>query len=110
MTWQLLPNSSPHSARSKRCSTSCSTTHQLSLRLQAHGETLGFAGTVIVALTATLAAVGAAGIPEAGLVTMIMVLQVGRGKREAKAQATRGSGGGPCGSVRGVCCCVLWAC
>lgn len=44
--------------------------------LQAHGVVLGAAGTVIVALTATLAAVGAAGIPSAGLVTMLMVLQV----------------------------------
>ncbi|GLC48509.1 hypothetical protein PLESTB_000105800 [Pleodorina starrii] len=42
---------------------------------QAHGVELGAAGTVIVALTATLAAVGAAGIPSAGLVTMLMVLQ-----------------------------------
>ncbi|KAG2490985.1 hypothetical protein HYH03_010658 [Edaphochlamys debaryana] len=42
---------------------------------QAHGVALGFAGTLIVALTATLAAVGAAGIPSAGLVTMLMVLQ-----------------------------------
>ena len=33
-------------------------------------------GTIIVAVTATLAAVGAAAIPSAGLVTMVMVLQV----------------------------------
>lgn len=36
---------------------------------------LGFTGTVVVALTATLAAVGAPAIPSAGLVTMLMVLQ-----------------------------------
>ena len=36
---------------------------------------LEFTEQVIVFLTATLAAVGAAGIPEAGLVTMVMVLQ-----------------------------------
>jgi len=35
---------------------------------------LSFGQVIIVALTATLAAVGAAGIPEAGLVTLIMVL------------------------------------
>ncbi len=34
----------------------------------------GFADQVVVAITATLAAIGAAGIPEAGLVTMIIVL------------------------------------
>jgi Na+/H+-dicarboxylate symporter len=36
---------------------------------------LGIMGQALVFLTATLAAVGAAGIPEAGLVTMVMVLQ-----------------------------------
>ena len=38
------------------------------------GIQLGFGDQMIVFLTATLAAVGAAGIPEAGLVTMVMVL------------------------------------
>ncbi len=37
---------------------------------------LGLGSTVVVAVTATLAAVGAAAIPSAGLVTMLMVLQV----------------------------------
>ena len=36
---------------------------------------LGPTGVVVVALTATLAAVGAPAIPSAGLVTMLMVLQ-----------------------------------
>ncbi len=44
--------------------------------LQAHGVALGLAGTIVVACTATLAAIGAAAIPSAGLVTMLMVLQV----------------------------------
>ena len=44
---------------------------------QAHGVVLGLGGTVVVAVTATLAAIGAAAIPSAGLVTMLMVLQVG---------------------------------
>ena len=39
------------------------------------GIQLGFGEQMIIFLTATLAAVGAAGIPEAGLVTMVMVLQ-----------------------------------
>ncbi|KAK9806122.1 hypothetical protein WJX72_002273 [[Myrmecia] bisecta] len=42
---------------------------------QAHGVSLGLAQTVVVACTATLAAVGAAAIPSAGLVTMLMVMQ-----------------------------------
>ncbi len=42
---------------------------------QAYGIELSFSQQAIVAITATLAAIGAAGIPEAGLVTMIIVLE-----------------------------------
>ncbi len=42
---------------------------------QSYGIELSFAQMVIVVLTATLAGVGAAGIPEAGLVTMVIVLK-----------------------------------
>ncbi|CAK0785752.1 hypothetical protein CVIRNUC_008963 [Coccomyxa viridis] len=42
---------------------------------QAHGVVLGFGNICVIALTATLAAIGAAAIPSAGLVTMLMVLQ-----------------------------------
>ncbi|MDX1572904.1 MAG: dicarboxylate/amino acid:cation symporter [Methylophaga sp.] len=41
---------------------------------QAYGIDLSFAQQSIVFITATLAAIGAAGIPEAGLVTMVIVL------------------------------------
>ncbi len=41
---------------------------------QVVGADLSFAQQVTVAITATLAAIGAAGIPEAGLVTMVIVL------------------------------------
>ncbi|MGR8921476.1 MAG: dicarboxylate/amino acid:cation symporter [Gammaproteobacteria bacterium] len=41
---------------------------------QAYGYDMGLTEQIIVFLTATLAAVGAAGIPQAGLVTMILVL------------------------------------
>eukprot|EP00668_Euglena_longa_P016335 GGOE01020576.1.p1 GENE.GGOE01020576.1~~GGOE01020576.1.p1 ORF type:complete len:488 (-),score=153.93 GGOE01020576.1:100-1563(-) len=42
---------------------------------QAHDVPLTFGGTCIVAIVSTLAAVGAAAIPSAGLVTLIMVMQ-----------------------------------
>lgn len=42
---------------------------------QAYAKHLGMNEQVMVALTATLAAIGAAGIPEAGLFTMVIVLQ-----------------------------------
>lgn len=42
---------------------------------QSYGIELSLAQMVIVVLTATLAGVGAAGIPEAGLVTMVIVLK-----------------------------------
>jgi Na+/H+-dicarboxylate symporter len=42
---------------------------------QALGIELGMGQQVIVLITATLAAIGAAGIPEAGLVTMVIVLR-----------------------------------
>jgi Na+/H+-dicarboxylate symporter len=41
----------------------------------AYGSSLGFSDQVIIALTALLASVGAAGIPHAGLVMMAIVLQ-----------------------------------
>ncbi|MEN3976691.1 dicarboxylate/amino acid:cation symporter [Emcibacter sp. SYSU 3D8] len=41
---------------------------------QAYGVPLGLEHQVIIVITATLAAIGAAGIPEAGLVTMVIVL------------------------------------
>ncbi|NNL54898.1 MAG: dicarboxylate/amino acid:cation symporter [Woeseia sp.] len=43
---------------------------------QAYGLDLGLGQQAIIVVTATLAAIGAAGIPQAGLVTMIIVLQV----------------------------------
>jgi len=42
---------------------------------QSYGIELSLAQMIIVVLTATLAGVGAAGIPEAGLVTMVIVLK-----------------------------------
>ena len=42
---------------------------------QMYGIGLDLSGQIVIALTATLAAIGAAGIPEAGLVTMVIVLK-----------------------------------
>ena len=42
---------------------------------QMYGIELGVTHQIIIFLTATLAAIGAAGIPEAGLVTMVIVLK-----------------------------------
>ncbi len=42
---------------------------------QVYGIDMGIGQQVIIFLTATLAAIGAAGIPEAGLVTMVIVLK-----------------------------------
>ncbi|WP_052055212.1 dicarboxylate/amino acid:cation symporter [Myxosarcina sp. GI1] len=42
---------------------------------QIYGINLSFGHLVVIFLTATLAAIGAAGIPEAGLVTMVIVLR-----------------------------------
>ena len=41
---------------------------------QAYGYTMGLTEQTIIFITATLAAIGAAGIPQAGLVTMVIVL------------------------------------
>ncbi len=41
---------------------------------QVLGMSMGFTEQLLIAVTATLAAIGAAGIPEAGLVTMLIVL------------------------------------
>ncbi|MBC8515245.1 dicarboxylate/amino acid:cation symporter [bacterium] len=41
---------------------------------QAYGMELSLGSLIVIALTATLASIGAAGIPEAGLVTMALVL------------------------------------
>ncbi|MBT3181279.1 MAG: dicarboxylate/amino acid:cation symporter [Deltaproteobacteria bacterium] len=42
---------------------------------QSYGIELGFIHQVVIFLTATLASIGAAGIPQAGLVTMLIVLE-----------------------------------
>ncbi|MDQ6976367.1 MAG: dicarboxylate/amino acid:cation symporter [Mariprofundaceae bacterium] len=42
---------------------------------QAYGIDLSFTQQILVLITATMAAIGAAGIPEAGLVTMVIVLE-----------------------------------
>ena len=41
---------------------------------QYNGMSLGIVEYITISITATLASIGAAGIPQAGLVTMVMVL------------------------------------
>ena len=41
---------------------------------QLNGRTLGFVDLLLASLTATLASIGAASVPSAGLVTMIIIL------------------------------------
>ena len=41
---------------------------------QYNGMSLGIVESITISITATLASIGAAGIPQAGLVTMVMVL------------------------------------
>lgn len=50
---------------------------------QAYGIHLDFGTLVLVAITATLAAIGAAGIPSAGLVTMVIVVDTVNGTLES---------------------------
>lgn len=47
------------------------------LLLQANGLHLSAGNVVVVAITATLAAIGSASIPNSALVSMVTVLQVG---------------------------------
>lgn len=46
---------------------------------QAYGIELSFSALILVAVTATFAAIGAAGIPSAGLVTMVIVVETVNG-------------------------------
>ena len=55
---------------------------------QAYGIELGFPQLVLVAITATLAAIGAAGIPSAGLVTMVIVINAVNPGLEAMGKDT----------------------
>ncbi len=50
---------------------------------QAHGISLGIGQVIVIAITATLAAIGAASIPMSALVSMITVLQAVRALRQA---------------------------
>ncbi|MFQ5413041.1 MAG: dicarboxylate/amino acid:cation symporter [Phycisphaerae bacterium] len=55
---------------------------------QAYGIDLPLSTLVLVAITATLAAIGAAGIPSAGLVTMVIVVEAVNGTLRASGMAT----------------------
>ncbi|MCZ6894876.1 MAG: cation:dicarboxylase symporter family transporter, partial [Gammaproteobacteria bacterium] len=55
---------------------------------QAYGIELGLPQLVLVAITATLAAIGAAGIPSAGLVTMVIVINAVNPGLEAMGKDT----------------------
>ena len=55
---------------------------------QAYGISLGTPQMILIAFTATLAAIGAAGIPSAGLVTMLIVLDTVNGSLTASGATT----------------------
>lgn len=66
----------------------CDALKKLSLPVQAHGVSLDMAQLVVIGTSAVLAALSAAAIPSAGLVTMVMVMQASPHCKFCKASAS----------------------